>query len=96
MDKKILLALIICVCICFCTAVICDTYKKSYENNTNIDSISVRLDSLKELIIKNKSSLVIYQDNMTNEVEKIDYITNDSAINLFKDLLNEQSTIRRN
>lgn len=89
MDKKILIVLIICICICFCTAVICDTYKQSYETNINMDSIEVKLDSLKYFISRNNNSLIIYKDAMTNEVEQINYISNDSAIVLFNNLLHE-------
>lgn len=89
MDKKILIVLIICFCICFCTAVICDTYKQSYETNINMDSIELKLDSLKYFISRNNNSLIIYKDAMTNEVEQINYISNDSAIVLFNNLLHE-------
>lgn len=89
MDKKILIVLIICICICFCTAVICDTYKQSYETNINMDSIELKLDSLKYFISRNNNSLIIYKDAMTNEVEQINYISNDSAIMLFNNLLHE-------
>ena len=88
MDKKIL-TVIICIAICFCVALICDTYK-STKVNTNAD-IELKLDSLKQLIENNSNSIVVYKDMMKNEVTQIDYISNDSAIVLFRDLVNEPS-----
>lgn len=88
MDKKIVVV-IICVAICFCVAVICDTYKSTKANN-NAD-IELKLDSLKQLIENNNNSIVVYKDMMKNEVTQIDYISNDSAIILFRELVNEPS-----
>ena len=91
MDKKIL-TVIICIAVCFCVALICDTYK-STRVNTNAD-IELKLDSLKQLIENNSNSIVVYKDMMKNEVTQIDYISNDSAIILFRELVNEPSLHR--
>lgn len=88
MDKKIVIV-VICIAICFCVALICDTYKSTKINNdTNIE---LKLDSLKQLIEYNENSIIVYKDIMTNEVAQIDYISNDSAIILFRELVNEPS-----
>lgn len=88
MDKKIVIV-IVCIAICFCVALICDTYK-STRVNTN-ENIELKLDSLKQLIENNNNSIVVYKDMMKNEVTQIDYISNDSAIILFRELVNEPS-----
>lgn len=88
MDKKLITIAIICIAISFCVAMICDTYKTNKIDNT---SIELKLDSLKQLIEHNENSIVVYKDMMKNEVTQIDYISNDSAIILFRELVNEPS-----
>lgn len=89
MDKKLLITIIICIALCFCVGVICDTYKT---NSTTNKDIELKLDSLRELILYDENSIIVYKDIMTNEVAQIDYITNDSAIILFRELVNEPSS----
>lgn len=88
MDKKIVIV-IVCIAICFCVALICDTYKSTRVNSN--EDIELKLDSLKQLIENNNNSIVVYKDMMKNEVTQIDYISNDSAIILFRELVNEPS-----
>ena len=70
---------------------ICVNSKSIFHNprkeNTVIDT--TKLESINDSILFHKGVIIIYKDSLKNEVQKIDYISNDSAIKLFRELVNE-------
>lgn len=88
MDNK---RFVFCVIFILCLTAICmmlgDVYKTTHIPQNVI--IEQKLDSLQEVIDSNKHSIVVYKDKMTNEILQIDCISNDSAIVLFRELINE-------
>lgn len=55
--------------------------------NTVVDT--TKLEAINDSILFHKNIVVIYRDSLNNEIQKIDYISNDSAIKLFRELVNE-------
>ena len=57
------------------------------EENTIVDT--TKLGTINDSILFHKNVIVIYRDSLTHEIQKIDSISNDSAIKLFRELVNE-------
>jgi len=50
---------------------------------------TTKLITINDSILFYKNEVIIYQDSLHNEIKKADYISNDSAIKLFKRLIKE-------
>ena len=64
-----------------------NSFKQPSDENTIVDT--TKLETINDSILFHKNVIVVYKDSMKNEIQKIDYISNDSAVKLFKELLNE-------
>lgn len=50
---------------------------------------TTKLNTINDSILFYKNEVIVYQDSLYNEIKKADYISNDSAIELFKRLIKE-------
>ena len=84
--RFIVILLLIILLIGF-TYIVLENHITMNRENTVIDT--TKLGTINDSILFHKNVIVIYKDSMTNEIQRIDSISNDSAIKLFRELINE-------
>ena len=67
--------------------IIRNSFPQSSTKGTIVDT--TKLITINDSILFYKNEVIIYQDSLYNEIKKADYISNDSAIELFKRLIKE-------
>lgn len=77
---------VIIVLICMVN-IVRNTFPQPSTKGTIVDT--TKLITINDSILFYKNEVVIYQDSLYNEIKKADYISNDSAIELFKRLIKE-------